>query len=706
MKRIILAVFSLFFSLASIHSEKIPFTYITPGHRTKLPVEWNEKWFGESSSYSYHHGIARFACFLSATAYSTEMIDINYRLLGISPDNIELHYDVDYNDSLWGNDQCAFSIASKDINSAKGKQSLVILNIRGTPLNANEWLSNLNINDSSQTEDKIHKGFGRASAIIHTALISYLLRNKIDPTDSYILITGHSRGAAVSNLLARTLYDDNFFKPDNCYVYTFASPNVTTFEDAHNKEYDFIWNIVNAEDIVPTLPFYRNNWHFMKYGHTLALSNYTNMDQSRFDDEILPEINRLYNSFFDRDYCPFYTGPFIPIYITRIVSHYVGNVEKFYRGFSGLHSKAVNLMYRIFPSFKEEIQEKKNRQKSRLVEKMKERIDEKREGFTDYMAKAFTDMHQIETYLSFLLVTEEEDTYSDEDYTLVVLDGAIEAAVFDSNRQIYLKVMEGLVGIENQTIPVAAIPTASKQLLVGVPSNMEFEMFVTDDTVLLSPAKVYLEHFNSAGIYKSTTEAQRIYLSMYNASRFKIGNEAVDKPGIREEKLTLKQRKEYVDLADLKPDHQVRFYPEFSFGTNRNLTMGIHYGIPVLYGTALINYDLSKWDRGVDILGGFGHKTAFYGRYALDTELLGKMCIFSSRADVSERASFVPEVRFSFSRNLIAHSNSFLAFAFDLNIDGFNDSAFESNARKRTFDGIRINQKFQLYPSIQLGIRF
>ncbi|MDO4505408.1 MAG: lipase family protein [Spirochaetales bacterium] len=705
MKRTFLSAV-LFFSFFLVHAEKIPFRYITPDHETILPIEWNEKWFGQETSYEYHHGIARIACLMSALSYDTEMLETNYRLLGIKERDLSLNYEVDYTDSLWGNDQCAFSIASKNIGSSHGIQSLVIVNIRGTPLNANEWLSNLNINDTTQTENTIHKGFGKAASIIHTALISYLLRHKIDPTDSFILITGHSRGAAVSNLLAKTLYDDGFFKPQNTYVYTFAAPNVTTSPESKNREYGFIWNIVNAEDIVPTLPFYRNNWRFTKYGHTRTLLNYANSDQEKFVNDVLPKINGLYGSFFERDYCPFYTGPFIPIYITRVVSYYVGNVEKFYNGFSGLHQKAVNLMYKIFPSIEDDIKEKKNNRKSRFMEKMKQSINEKRPGFTEYMANAFTDMHQIETYLSFLLVTEEEQTYSDLDYTLVIIEGAIEAAVYDENKKMFLEVVEGLVGIERQTIPVAAIPTASKQLLVGVPSNMDFEMFITDDTVLLSPAKVRLEHFNSAGVYQSTTEAQRIYLNKYYGSKFKIGKSTLGKPGVREERTTYRERSELMELADLSPSYTVRIYPELSFGTNCNLSAGFHYGIPVIYGTALLNWDLSKWNSGIDFVGGIGHKTALYGRYSLDTEILGKACIFSSSADAKDRAALVPELRLSLSKNLLGNSSGFVAFAFDLQSKNYNDDAFKSSARKRTISGIELNSKYKVYPSIQFGLRF
>lgn len=704
-KKTFIFIFSILIPIFSF-AEKIPFTYITPGHKTILPIEWNESWFGKASSYIYDHNIARIACFFSAIAYNIEVIDTNYRLLGINSNNIELHYDVDYSNYLWGNDQCAYSIASKTISSSKGKQSLVIVNIRGTPLNANEWLSNININDSSKTENKIHSGFGKASEVIRTALISYLLRNKIDPTDSFILITGHSRGAAVSNLLAVKLYEDNFFKPENFYVYTFASPNVTTFAEAQDNKYNFIWNIVNAEDIVPTLPFFRNNWHFIKYGQTKTLCNYTNTDQDYFVNNTLFKVNKLYKSFFDREYCPFYTGPFIPIFITRVVSHYVGNVEKFYNGFSALHSRIVNLMHKIFPEINDEVQSKKKKNKSNMIEKLIDYYTEGHEDWTEYMTKAFLDMHQVETYLSFLLVTEEENTYSSMNYTLIVIEGAIEAAVYDKNENVYLDIIEGLVGLNNQKIPVAAIPTASKQIIVGLPSNMEFEMFLTDDTVLLSPAKVKLEHFNAAGVFQSTTENQKIYINYRKGSKFKIGKDILGKPGVREIKLSNEQRKHYVELAKLKPYYQVRFYPEFTYGSNKNLSFGFHYGIPLFYGTTLINYDLSNYDKGIDILGGFGHKTAFYKRYSLDTELLGKICLFSSDAKTQDKAALVPELKFSISRNFIGKSSGFIACAFDFKIKDFNENAFDSNARNYFFSGKKINSTFMVYPTLQFGIRF
>lgn len=697
----------LFFLLLNFaNAEKIPFIYKTADRQTTLPVEWNEKWFGQSSSYEYHHGIARIACLFSALSYNQDALETNYHKLGIASKDIFFNYNVDYSSFLWGNDQCAFSIASKPIDSSIGKQTLVIVNIRGTPLNANEWLSNLNIHDPSQTNETIHMGFGKAASIIYTKLISYLLRNRIDSTDSFLLITGHSRGGAVSNLLARTLYDDQFFKSENCYVYTFASPNVTSSEEAKSRDFDFIWNIVSAEDIVPTLPFNRNEWHFKKYGHTLSFANYTNTEHDFYENHILPQVNELYKSFFGRDYYPFYTGPFLPVFITRLASRYIENVEKFYNGYSGLHSKAVDLMYKIFPSMEDQLSENNTKRKSKFLEKIKAKINEKHEGLLDYLENALIDMHQIETYLSFILVTDQDDTYSNMDYNLVSIEGAVEIAVFDNDKNTYLEVIEGYDGFENQKRPVAAIPAGVKNLIVGVPSNMEFELFLTDDTILHSPARIKIEHYDSAGVYKGCSEVQKIYLNMYSACKFKIGKELLDKDKVQHKSLTYKERKEFVNIANLKPEYHFRVYPEFTYGLNNNITAGIHYGIPILYGTALLNYNLSNANKGFDFIAGIGNKIAFYGKYSLDVELLEKTCIFSSSADTDKKLSFVPEVKLSLSKNIIAKTTSCVSFAFDFNINDFNNDAFFSDIRKQRFGSWKINSNLKVYPSIQFGIRF
>lgn len=70
------------------------------------------------------------------------------------------------------------------------------------------------------------------------------------------------------------MHEDGIFKPENCYVYTYASPNVTTAFDSVDEKYGFIWKIVNAEDIVPTVPLYRGQLAFQKiwtYLHLMSI---------------------------------------------------------------------------------------------------------------------------------------------------------------------------------------------------------------------------------------------------------------------------------------------------------------------------------------------------------------------------------------------------------------------------------------------------
>ena len=86
-----------------VYAEKIPFVWHTEYNNkdTVVPVEWNEKWFGQKSFFEYNHDIARIACFFSVAAYSDAEKDVhlmNYSLLGISNKDVELNYNMNYTD--------------------------------------------------------------------------------------------------------------------------------------------------------------------------------------------------------------------------------------------------------------------------------------------------------------------------------------------------------------------------------------------------------------------------------------------------------------------------------------------------------------------------------------------------------------------------------------------------------------------------------
>ena len=98
---------------------------------------------------------------------------------------------------------------------------------------------------------------------------SYASDLGIDPAHTRILITGHSRGGAIANLLAADLGDPDddasaLAPSSGIYAYTFAAPCATRADDRHDPRFDNIFNVVNEADIVTQLPL--SSWGFGRYG--------------------------------------------------------------------------------------------------------------------------------------------------------------------------------------------------------------------------------------------------------------------------------------------------------------------------------------------------------------------------------------------------------------------------------------------------------
>lgn len=92
-----------------------------------------------------------------------------------------------------------------------------------------------------------HKGFDVAANRVLIKYNDYLKRHNINNiVNKSILITGHSRGAAIANILG-AYFDrkSNYLS----YTYTFAAPNTTTVAEDIAKSYKSIYNIVNKDDV-------------------------------------------------------------------------------------------------------------------------------------------------------------------------------------------------------------------------------------------------------------------------------------------------------------------------------------------------------------------------------------------------------------------------------------------------------------------------
>ena len=134
----------------------------------------------------------------------------------------------------------------------------VVIAIRGT--GEGEWQLNLDLMPSGDYDLPYAENFYLAAEDILTTHQAYL-DALVSPT---FLVTGHSRGAAVANLLGVRLADR--FGAENVFVYTFATPRTVRGERA---AYDNIFNVINPADIVTYLPF--PQWGFERYGVDIEL---------------------------------------------------------------------------------------------------------------------------------------------------------------------------------------------------------------------------------------------------------------------------------------------------------------------------------------------------------------------------------------------------------------------------------------------------
>ena len=103
---------------------------------------------------------------------------------------------------------------------------------------------------------------------------SYVQESGLDPAHTRILITGHSRGGAIANLLAADLDDPDEGEPTlapstGIFAYTFAAPCVTRADNRHDAAFGNIFNVANEADIVTQLPL--ASWGYDRYGTTIEL---------------------------------------------------------------------------------------------------------------------------------------------------------------------------------------------------------------------------------------------------------------------------------------------------------------------------------------------------------------------------------------------------------------------------------------------------
>ena len=151
-------------------------------------------------------------------------------------------------------------------------RTVLAVTIRGTNATIEEWSSNCDIGQLSTDtpeDDWIntlnHKGFDITANRIIREIEKYLVETDLHPESVIYWVTGHSRGAAIANIVGANLESAG----KTAFTYTYAAPNCTLDQNA--KNYTSIFNVINEDDFVPCLPM--EYWGYTTYGRSTTTAS-------------------------------------------------------------------------------------------------------------------------------------------------------------------------------------------------------------------------------------------------------------------------------------------------------------------------------------------------------------------------------------------------------------------------------------------------
>jgi hypothetical protein len=267
------------------------------------------------SSYDYNHELATFALCVSMASFAS--------FDKMNPDEHvkDLFTQCGYNTASYGYDTEGYDtvgleIGRKDVNISGSDYTVLILTVRSGNYGL-EWGGNLRIGTGVN-----HEGFDLAKKLVYQYLNDYLSKNEIN-NEVKLLISGYSRGASITDLVAAGLDDSSYkdslvgvndniaekkIEKDNVYAYTFEAPQCTKSENASDKVYGNIFNVLNPSDYVTK--FVMDDWGFTHYGVELNLpsaencNNYSDYYKKvcrEFDTMMAPTGKQSGDYFYNRD---------------------------------------------------------------------------------------------------------------------------------------------------------------------------------------------------------------------------------------------------------------------------------------------------------------------------------------------------------------------------------------------------------------------
>ena len=225
------------------------------------------------------------ASLMSAAYYESSIIDV---LKNDMKYDVVTTYDYDRNATYTDNDYVAFSVAKKKLVKDGKKYCLYMVVVRGTP-SSGEWYSNFRLGKNNGGN---HEGFYKAAReVLRVLEKEWFDYDEAEDRDyRKVMITGHSRGAAVANIVAGELSDSRkYARRDSIFGYTYACPSVSK---SANEAYTNIYNFNNSNDIITALPL--ETWGYKRYGKTISLDR-ADIQFENFKQRFISETGYEYN---------------------------------------------------------------------------------------------------------------------------------------------------------------------------------------------------------------------------------------------------------------------------------------------------------------------------------------------------------------------------------------------------------------------------
>lgn len=243
---------------------------------------YDEKWFEESAE-NFNLPLARMSIRLAMSAAEVSPANVKDLLqkLKFSDEKTVVSYPEPTTETV------GYIISSKSIKTGSGENyNLIVLAVRGGGYGA-EWADNFNVGNSGN-----HLGFDNCAKTIGSALSEYIDVQNLRKERVKIWITGYSRGAAVTNILAHSLSE--IYENKDVFAYCFECPRTITENKTENADKN-IFNIVNDIDFVTYMA--PQEWGFKRYGIDYKLPSAANLGEKTYA-EAKDQMSRQYGKIF------------------------------------------------------------------------------------------------------------------------------------------------------------------------------------------------------------------------------------------------------------------------------------------------------------------------------------------------------------------------------------------------------------------------